>query len=442
LYSVVCLLIDMNINDQEKSQKEKLGLKIKKSTIWAFLSILLYKIVLDLSYYFVISPVWACVRFELNLSSLKLVESYLLLFIAFALMPKSPKKLSNILVWLLILLSYIPMLTIFAFKDEARIYMYAVTGFWLVVFLFMHMPTVSLAPLKQSGIVRYSLFVCLGLIVFLMVYKYIGLSFSFDLTKVYGIRSQYVAAGIPLAGYLFNWMAYIVNPIFFALFIIKKRWLPVVLIVVLQILLFSVTGIKAYLFALPFVLALMWVMRRRNPLAYMGIGLAGIVILGMLSYYLIDDLWISALFANRTLLAPAQLSFLYYDFFSQNELVFLSASRLGFFSDYPYHLNPPHLIGEVYFNQPQMGANTGVVGDAYMNFGFTGLALYSILLAIILRLVDTCSKRVDLRVGVAAVAMLALTLTNGALLTNLLTGGLLLALLLLYLLPRRERTGT
>lgn len=430
----------MNIIDQEKSQEEKLGSKIKKSTIWAFLSFLLFKIVLDLSYYFVISPFWGYAGFKFNTNSLKLVESYLLLFIVFALMPKSSKKLSNILVWMLILVSYIPMLTIFAFKDEARIYMYAVTAFWLLVFLLLHapMPSISLTPLKQSGIIRYSLFVCLGLIVFLMVWKYLGLSFNFDLTRVYDIRREYVSAGIPLAGYLFNWAAKIVIPIFFALFIMKRKWFLVVLTVFLQLLLFSVTGHKVYLFALPFVLVLMWIVRRRTPLTYMAMGLVGVVVLGMLSYWLVDNLLVSSLFARRTLLGPAQLSFMYYDFFSKNEHTFLSTSRLGFWVDYPYHLAPGNLIAEVYFGKPTMNACTGVVGNAYMNFGFTGLASYSVLLAIILKLVDTCSRRVDLRLAVAAIAIPTISLTNGALTTVLLTGGLFLALILLYLLPRRE----
>ena len=429
----------MNIKNHEQSEKDRLSLRIKRDTIWAFLSILLYKIILDLSYYFVISPVWSYARFDLNLNALKLVESYLLLFIVFALMPKSSKKLSNILLWLLVLLSYIPMLTIFAFRDEARIYMYAVTTFWVAVFLLLYMPSVSLAPLKQSGIIRYSLFVCLGLIVFLMVYKYLGLSFNFDLTKVYDIRSQYREAHIPLAGYLFNWMAFVVNPVFFALFIRKRKWFLVALIVLLQVLLFSVTGLKSLLFALAFVLALMWVIRRRNPLGYTAIGLSGIVILSMLSYYLIDDLWISSLFTRRVLLVPAQLSFLYYDFFSKNDLVFLSASRLGSSMSYPYPLPPGNLIAEAYYGRPATNACTGVVGDAYMNFGLIGLALWSVLLTIILKLVDTCSKRVDLRIGIAAIAMPAITLTNSGLLTNLLTHGLLLALLLLYLLPKDNK---
>jgi hypothetical protein len=428
----------MNIVTREELQEERFGLKIKKSTLYAFLSIILYKVVLDLSYYFVISPVWYYTRFTLDLNSLKLVESYLLLIIIFILMPKSAKKLSNIMVWLLIVLSYIPMLTIFAFADEARLFMYAVTGFWLVVFLLMRMPGISLPPLKQSGVIRYSILIGLGIVVFLLIYKNFGISFNFNLLEVYDIRVEYAAADIPLAGYFFNWMAYIVNPIFFALFIKKRKWLPVAIIVFLQVLLFSVTGLKSFLFALPFVLALMWVVNRRHPLTYLAIGFSVVILVGMLSYWLADNIWVSALFTRRTLLAPGVISFCYYDFFSQNDLVFLSASRLGFFASYPYLLSPPNLIGTVYFGNPALNANAGIVGDAFMNFGFIGLALLAIPLGIILKLVDSCAKRVDLMVAVAAIALPAVSLTNGALLTNLLTHGLLLALLLLYLLPKED----
>lgn len=422
----------------EDTSQKQLNLLIKKSTMWAFLSLLLYKIILDFSYYFVISKIWAYSKLGLNFNNIKLIESYVLFFIIFSLIPKSSKKLSSILVWLLILLSYIPMLTIFAFKNESRIFMYAATAFWMFILLLLHMPNIHLSSLKQAGIVRISLFVLFGVVVFSMIYRYLGLSFNLNLTKVYEIRARYTEMGIPLVGYLFNWQAHIVNCVFFALFVVRKKWLYMIAIVVLQLLLFSNTGLKTFLFALPFVLILMWVVTRKNPFAYMAFGLVGVILLGMLSYWLIDDVWVSSLFTRRTLLIPAQLSFFYYDFFSTHEHVFLSHSILRFFLDYPYDLNPPHLIGAVYFNHPEMGANTGIIGDAYMNYGFVGLALWGILLAIILKLIDTCSKGRNIKIAVAAIAMPAITLTNSALLTNILTHGLFLSLIFLYLLPKGD----
>jgi hypothetical protein len=419
---------------------DRFNFKINKSTMWAFFSLVLFKIVLDLSYYFVISPDWSYAGFILDLNNLKLVESYLLLLVIFILMPKSANKLSNILVWIMILISYVPMLTIFAFTDAPRIYMYAVSAFWVLVFLLLYapIPRLTIPPLKQAGIIRSSLFILLGATVLLLIFKYVGLSFNFDLLKVYDIRSEYVAAGIPLGGYLIPWMARIVNPVFFAIFLRQRKWLLVAIVIVLQLWIFSATGHKGYLFHLPFVFALIWIIQRRNPLAYMGIGLFGIVLLGTLLSCLADNHWMSTLFTRRTLLVTGLLPFLYYDFFSQHALIYLSASKIGFFADYPYHLNPPNLIGETYFNAPTMSANTGITGDAFMNFGFLGLVLWGVLLFIILKLVDSCAERVDLRIGVAAIATPALALTNSALMTSLLTHGLWLTLLLLYLLPKKQ----
>ena len=431
------LKIVMNFKIHNQLKKYIIG-SINKSTIWAFLGVLLFKITLDLSYYFIISPIFEYMRFSLNLNVIKLIESYFLFTVIFILMPKSSKKLSTIIVWLLILLSYIPILTIFAFKDESRIFTYAVTLFWISIFLLLHAPRINFPSLKESKIIRLFLLISLSTLVFFTIYKYLGLSFKFDLTKVYDIRTQYVQTKIPLAGYFFNWMGYVVNVAFFALFINKKKWIFAALIAVLQLLLFSATGNKTFLFALPFALALMWIISRKNPLTYMAVCLIAIILLGMLSYWLVDDVWIISLFTRRVLFVPAQLTFYYYDFFSAHEPVFLSHSIFRFFLNYPYPLGPPHLIGEVYFDKPQMAANNGIIGDAFMNFRFIGLVFWSTLLVIILKLVDSCSKGKNIKIGTAVVALPVIALTNSALLTCLLTHGLLLALLLLYLLPKEQ----
>lgn len=429
------------MNETQKQSKSNSLLVIKKNTIWAFWFIVIYKIVLDLSYCLVISKVWAYAKFELHLNSIKLIESFLLLFIIFFLMPKSKEKLSNIMIWLLILISYVPILTLFAFINQPRVYMYAVTGFWMLVFLLLKIPVIHFNPIKkiQSKIIRYSIFIGLSGIVFFLIYKYLGITLNFDLTKVYEIRREYVQTGIPFAGYLFNWLAYIVNPIFFALFLVKRKWVWVGMIIFLQILVFSVTGLKAFLFALLFVLSLIWVVSQKNPLVWMGAGLSIVILAGIFSYWLVDDLWVSSLFTRRTLLVPAQLSFFYYDFFSQNHHTFLSQHHLfRNFIKYPYSLMPGNLIGKVYFNNPKGNACNGIYGDAYMNFGFLGFILWGVFLTIILKLIDSFSKNKDMRITVAAIAMPVIFLTNCALLTCLLTHGLLLAFILLYLLPKKK----
>lgn len=416
-------------------------LRIKKNTIYAFFFSILYKISLDLSYYFVISKVWLYMRFDLKFNVIKLFESYLLFFFIFFLMPKSKEKLSNVMIWLLILLSYVPMLTLYAFMDQSRAYMYAVTGFWVFVFLLLKFPTIHFTPFRksQAKVMLYFIFSSLLGVVFFLIYKYLGFNFNFDLSKVYDIRTEYAKAGIPLGGYLLNWVAYIINPIFFALFLTKRKWVLVGLIIFLQVLLFSGTGLKAFLFALPFILVLMWIVMRKNPFAWISAGLMGIILLSMFSYLVLDDIMVISLFTRRTLLVPAQLSFFYHDFFSKNGPIFLSSHNIfKNFINYPYNLSPPHLIGEVYFSSPEMSANNGIYADAYMNFGYIGFFLWGIFLTIILKLIDSFSKNKKITVTVAAIAMPSLFLTNSAFLTCLSTHGLLLSLIVLYLLPKEK----
>lgn len=414
---------------------------IKKDTVKTLIFVIIYKIILDLAYYFIISPVWTYSRLIFKFNALKLFESYVLLFIIFILMPKSPKKLSNMVIWLLILISYIPILTLFGLMDQSRIYVYAITGFWILVFSLYQTPNILILPLKkmQSKLLRNSIFICLSVVVFFLIYKYIGLFINFNLTKVYDIRSDFININIPLAGYLFTWLAYIVNPVFFAVFWAKKKWLPLVLIIILQIIIFSVTGMKSFLFALPFVLGLIWITKQKKPLFLITIALIVIILCGMLSYWLMDDLWISSLTTRRSLLVPAQLSFFYHDFFSTHQPIFLSYHHIfKNFINYPYQLKPPNLIGKVYFNRSRLAANNGIYADAYMNFGFVGFIFWGIFLSIILKLINAFSKNKNIRITIATIAMPVMFLTNGALLTCLVTHGLILSLMLLYLLPKEN----
>jgi len=418
-------------------------LKIKKryKYIYNIIAIFSYKITLDLAYYFIISRVWLYDKFVLNLNNLKLIESYFLLFVIFVLMPKSPKKLSNIVIWLLVLISYIPILTLFGLMNQSRMYVYAITGFWILVFFLYQTPDIFVLPLRkmQSKLLRNSIFVCLSVVVFFLIYKYIGFFINFNLAKVYDIRSDFINTNIPLAGYLFTWLAYVVNPIFFALFLNKKKWLPFILVIFLQILIFSVTGMKSFLFALPFVLGLALVIKQRRPFFLITIIVIAIILCGMLSYWLMDDVWISSLTTRRSLLVPAQLSFFYHDFFSKNPYTFLSQHHIfKNFINYPYELNPPHLIAKTYFNRPQMGANNGIYADAYMNFGLVGLVFWGIFLVIILKLINAFSKNKNIKMTIATIAMPIMFLTNSALLTCLVTHGLILSLILLYLLPKEK----
>ena len=417
-----------------------INLKIKKNTIKTLVFVVVYKIILDLAYYLIISPVWSYSKFIFKFNALKLAESYFLLFVLFVLMPKKTKKLSSIMLWIFFLISYIPMLTLFALMDESTIFMYATTFFWIIVFLIMRtkLPKLNIKKLKQDKIIRWTIFITISFISFLVTYKYFGLHINFSLKNVYEIRSYYVELKIPFAGYILNWFAKIIGPLLLTIFFVKKKWIPLILVLALQILLFSITGHKLYLFVIPFMFAILWIVNRKNSLNWMTIGLIIVIIISSLSYYLIDDLWLSSLATRRTLLVPAQLSFFYYDFFSNHEFTFLSQHHIfRNIIDYPYQLNPPHLIGKECFGLPDMGSNNGIVSDGYMNFGFVGMFMWAIILSFILKLIDNLSKKKNIQTTTSLIIVPTLSILSSSLPTVLITHGLFLSLLLLYLLPKK-----
>lgn len=420
--------------------------KMKKGHLWVLAGIVIYKLSLDIAYHYVISKVWYYERLTLDANYGKLLESYCLLVLIYLLMPKDKDKVSTIIIWLIILFSYLPMLTIFGLKNESRTYIYFVSCFWLITGILSRLPTIRFRSLKQNRIALVSLVLSLILIGIVLIVPWL-LSLRLDALgsiRVYDIRMDYMQRRGFVSAYILNWLAYVIIPLSIAIFLKVRNWLYLILIIAFQILIFFVTGIKAFLFAPFFVMFVVWILNRGNAVAWTCFVMAGIMTVCLISYEFFNDVWLAGLFVERSLFDPAQLSFFYYDFFSNHEPIYLSAHR--FFRnilDYPFYLDPPRLISFLYFNKLQGSANSGIVADGYMNFGFAGLIGWAILLIIILKIVDCVSITKDKLISVSAVVIpMVIGLTNSPLLTTLLTHGLLMGMLLVWLLPiQRDDEG-
>jgi hypothetical protein len=133
---------------------------------------------------------------------------------------------------------------------------------------------------------------------------------------------------------------------------------------------------------------------------------------------------------------PGLLTGYYYEFFSSHPKAHLGHSIFKSLIDYPYAVEPPYLIGALYFHNASNDANANVWADAYANFGYFGVICFTLLLAAVLWLYDSMAVECDRRLATLAMALPAFSLANGALLTSLLSNGMALAMLLVYLMPR------
>ena len=99
------------------------------------------------------------------------------------------------------------------------------------------------------------------------------------------------------------------------------------------------------------------------------------------------------------------------------------------------------MIGDLYFNKVEMGANTGLIGDAVSNFGLAGVFIMPIVLILVLRVLDMCTYGVENKLYIATAVLYAIILISSFLPTVLLTHGLIILAFVLFIMPKKmEKT--
>jgi hypothetical protein len=195
-----------------------------------------------------------------------------------------------------------------------------------------------------------------------------------------------------------------------------------------------ISGHKAVLLPLIVVPGAFLVDRVKWATAGLAVGLVFLIGLSSWIAEAYDNLIPLSLLVRRGLLVPANLAFEYYDFFSRRLSVAWSNGLLDVISTYPYALPPPVLVASHAFGSAEAWANNGLFGSGYMQLRFAGIAFYSLVVGLALRLIDAAvAARVPRRLAVGVIATPFLALINSDPATVFVTHGLGMALLLLLL---------
>ena len=136
----------------------------------------------------------------------------------------------------------------------------------------------------------------------------------------------------------------------------------------------------------------------------------------------------------RIFAVPHLLHAQYLDFFQNHPLTYGShISVINRLIDYPYDAQVFILIGEEFYPGSNMTANAGMwAQDGIASFGVLGILLISALFTAAMAALDLASEGHDPRQVGAILSMMTLFVSNASLFTTLLTGGLLLAIALLW----------
>jgi hypothetical protein len=406
----------------------------------------LYVVVFVFVYKLVIVPIWGYEGFRYRATLPHAAAGWVLAALPSLWIPIKLKRPSQVVYWLLYLLVLVPscLVPIYALDDQSSGPLLLASCLVVVFALTCLIYRLPLLPLKGLHLESYefsTILALLSLTCYALMISSFGLHFHFvSFEETYSVRAQFQDAltqAPTLVAYAIGWQAWVINPVVMAMGLRSRRMSWILAGVAGQFAIYSITAFRSMLFSAGLLLYLLWVMRSpktfgsRLALSWTAI-FAGTGASLFFGYGLIAESFVGV----RMTALPGLLTGYYYEFFSSHPQAHLGHSILRSLVDYPYAAEPPYLIGARYFHSASNDANANIWADAYANFGYAGILCFTLLLAILLWLYDSiaASSR-NTRVAALAIGLPAFALANGGLLTSLLTNGVALAMLLIYLMP-------
>lgn len=408
----------------------------KKKTLFWFI---VFKIVLDLTYAFIQADVYGYYGFDFKPDLLRWLLSWGLYLVVGGFILCKKTNCSTIFVYTIYMLSLAPCFVYYEYNCEVEFWMLLVQALALML---MHIVMNKLAPIVKiknkkipynSKKLTFFIAAVVG-VYFVYTFMQYGIpvfsSLSWENISIIRANSNIST----LMAVIQNLLCRIVCPIVLMLLFKKKKWGLFVLVLMVPLYTYSVTGFKTYLF-ISLVLIAVLILPKINLKRLITYALPGVSVLCSILYVGFGQIYPYALINERVLFLPAKIKFAYFDYFSQHEFIYFSqntiAKILGVESNYSQNI--PNLIGEIYFNKPEMWTNTGFMADAYANLGVFGIILVSIFMAVVISWVDMtieCESR-DVHLGIQAMFLLYyISLNDGSAISIFFSGGMLFAVLL------------
>lgn len=414
----------------------------KRNLAIVWVTAVLYRITLDLIYIFAASPQYAYAGLILEPVSWKYIISWCMYLLLFFLLPKQEKSTVMFLLHLQFAYIVAPMLSFYALANGSSKYMLMVFVCILTQILLLRKPVSAQKMVHITGIKNYTsvllgVIIIISLIVPILYNGFAGMK-AFDFSYIYEMRAN--ATYPPGFVYLFGWAQKIIVPFAILYSFHNKKYGWGLLCIAIQILFYMESGWKGSLFALVPILGIYFLAKSGHLIKLMYAALSA-VLFAVLICFLYDrisresslGITLNSLIPIRALYIPAFTKFEYYECFQIFPHTYFSDGMIGKILGLTYLFAGS--VGHIVYafsggSFMDSNSNTGYLGDAYAQMGFAGMLLMSLLLAAILRGIQNYDRKEHTAVLTALFSLSIITLNDGALFTTLLTGGTLIAFLL------------
>jgi len=433
-----------NINIAEL--KMVISRKYLKRQLFFCLCIVIYKLVLD-AYYVIFSGDFAYYGVVYDpRGSLEILAAWLCVVSSTFFVDFSDKKVSNSVHLLLYIVCFVPSTVIYTFNSTVEgSFFYGLFSVFLAVGILQKVFDSKIA-LKQFSMSRRqfifvlsSIYIALGLVV---LSKY-GLSFNMpDIGDVYTQRKEFKAIeSSKFVKYALSWLASVLNLALVLYATINRKYVLLFFGLIGVSYFYSLGGHKSYLFAVPFAIAIMILVKllRKD----FNLSLALFLSFGLLLLLVFDQFstkgysLTSSLFVRRSLLLPSQIYYYYCEFYEQNGINFFAHNfPFSSFLTSTYAETAPVVIGREYFGfNDDVYANGNVFADVFHNAGYLGYVLMAIILPGLYLAIDYVCANKNRLFTIPMVFMAFHVLINTGLFVSLITHGIVLSLFVIGMYP-------
>ncbi len=426
---------------------EAYAAKLQKThtLVWMFLGMLLYKFFMDLGYLYLTRVS----DYILAFNPLKYAAGLLWCIVLFLSIRHTERKASTFFLYFIFLFQIVPITSVYAMKDESSSYYHLLCLSFLLCELAVSYtgdrPIFRRTfPVSRAMTLAFTA-AALLLLVYLVLKNGAPKWSLLDTSTVYEYRTSGALQLSKYMSYLLQWTAKVFLPFGIAKSLVDRRYPAAGLLMAALLLVYLYTGMKGYLFAIPFILVFTLWARRKNCYQELFLtGCAGFSVLTLLAYFTRPGspwYYLFSLFVRRVMVLSSQLKFQYFDYFT-------SHPKLGIYGILPtWILKVPSYyedvgytydIAAIYYNKPEMNANTGFFAEGYMRFGYIGIILLPLLLALLLKLMDRFQDRAGYTLTIGMFIFPILILSDGHLLDSFVFGNwMFLTVILLFYRPRR-----
>ena len=405
----------------------------KYNGIYFFLSIVLYRLFLDYIYIHSIAPVYSHQRLSIDYAPHMLGISWAILCVYTLLVVPFLKMQGEVIpkaMLMLFVLRYVPFTSFIACKAQPYDYIGWASLFWmLIILMFRYLPQPRLLSIRNNKyLVDFIAFTLVLTVVWISGY-YAHFRITFDIFNVYDLRLESRQFDIPvILKYLWLSSAYVL-PLLIVYYINRNKKKIAAILAFVVLLNFSINGLKSILFIL-FLSIVFCFLVKKDITPRLGWLLCGLCVLAILFDYLtMSDIgFISNFIIRRIFFVPALLDTIYYDYVQQHGPVFFHPG-----------VGDSHVffeVGKEYFDKVAMSANNGLFSDAFLNLGPIGCIIYPFVYALFFKCCETAFAALNKQIVFFVAFLMVFCFNSTAFTTALLTHGVLLMFLTLYLMPK------